>query len=380
MIDDYDVPYDEDPYGTPPPKGDWPPNTYWNDKTKVWNVLPPPKNDKQIARYKRLGINANSSNPGGYDHTWGYGDSGTEADYLDPWGDTEEDQWLKSVYEKQGWTLPSEEGPPPPPPGNGDGPSIGTPGEPYGEYKYFGTDPHQDWDVDLGYLRPAPSFEFEAEPWVAPEPFTYPAYEQPAAYQKPEDFSYAPFVAPSAAEVLAEDPGYQFRLGEGLRAMEAGAASRGTLRGGGTLKGLMDYGQSAASQEYEKAYNRRLQDYQTNLGREQQAYATNLGAGQWGYGANVDVGRDAYALQRQNALESAMLAQKNAYDAYVTNYANAYQQSRDRYQPEFQTWQQDQAARGQAARDRWDRQWEAYTYSQPSGTAVHLAGLPSSTQ
>ena len=380
MYENFDVPFEIDPYGNAPPrslsreKKDWPPNTYWDDKAKVWKVLKPPKNDKQIARYKRLGINASSENPGEYDPTWGF------DTVPNPWGPTEEDQWLKSVYEKQGWTLPPKDGTPTPTPVNGEAPSIGTPSEPYAEYKYFGTDPHQDWDVDLGYLRPAPSFEFEAEPWVAPEPFTYPAYEQPEAYQKPEDFSYAPFVAPSAAEVLAEDPGYQFRLGEGLRAMEAGAASRGTLRGGGTLKGLMDYGQSAASQEYEKAYNRRLQDYQTNLGREQQAYATNLGAGQWGYGANVDVGRDAYALQRQNALESAMLAQKNAYDAYVTNYANAYQQSRDRYQPEFQTWQQDQAARGQAARDLWGRQWEAYTYAQPSGTTFYQAGLPAATQ
>jgi len=344
-----------------------PPNAKWDDETKAWVIL-------------------NPDDPG-YDPSWGYTDAEGNPRILDPWGDTKEDKWLRSVYKEQKWTIPDRcpEGhrwhqrkkkcvPQPGPNGPDD---LGDDGEgsTYGEYKYFGTDPHQDWEVDLGYLRPAPPFEFEAEPWVAPEEFTFPTYEQPAAYQKPEDFSYAPFVAPSAAEVLAEDPGYQFRLGEGLRAMEAGAASKGTLRGGGTLKGLMDYGQSAASQEYEKAYNRRLQDYQTNLSREQQAYATNLGAGQWGYGANVDVGRDAYTLQRKNALESAMLAQKNAYDAYVTNYTNAYQRARDRYQPEFQTWEQEERARSQAARDQWDRQWDAYTYAQPSGTTIYQSGL-----
>jgi hypothetical protein len=354
MIDDSDVPYDEDPYGTPPPKGDWPPNTYWNDKTKVWNVLPPPKNDKQIARYKRLGINANSSNPGGYDHTWGYGDSGTEADYLDPWGDTEEDQWLKSVYEKQGWTLPSEEGPPPPPPPpNGDGPTE-VPTEDYGTYRYFGTDPHQDWEVDLGYLKPAPQFEFEAEPWVAPEAFEHPAY------QRPEDFSYAPFVLPSGEEVLTEDPGYQFRRDEGLRAMEASAARRGTLLGGATIKGLIDYGSNVASQEYEKAVNRRLQGYQTNLGREQQAYATNLGAGQWGYETNLGAAERAYGTQAENA-----------YNEYITNYNNRYGLAQDRYKAPFRTWEEEQLAGRQASRDQWGRQWDAYEYGQPSGTTMY---------
>jgi len=340
-----------------------PPNTKWDDETKAWVFLSP--DDPE------------------YDPSWGYTDAEGNPRILDPWGDTKEDKWLRSVYKEQKWTIPDRcpEGhrwhqrkkkcvPQPGP----DGPDDPGGDDEYsaGEYKYYGTDPHQDWDVDLSYITDAPPFEFEAEPWEAPEEFRYPAFEPLPAYERPAEFSYAPFVAPTAEEVLTEDPGYQFRLGEGLRAMEASAARKGTLLGGATLKGLFDYGSNAASQEYEKAYNRRLQDYSTNLAREQQAYGMNLGAGQWGYGANVKSAQDTYGLQRENAYQNALLAQQNAYNAYVTNYNNMYQQAQDRYRPEFQSWSNQQLAAGQAERAKYDRQWDAYKYAQPSAEAMFM--------
>ena len=54
---------------------------------------------------------------------------------------------------------------------------------------------------------------------------------------------------------LETTPGYQFRLGEGLKALERSAASRGTLLTGGTLKGMQRYAQDVASQEYDKRVN-----------------------------------------------------------------------------------------------------------------------------
>ena len=61
------------------------------------------------------------------------------------------------------------------------------------------------------------------------------------------DFSMADFEA---------DPGYAFRLSEGMKALERSAASRGRLLSGETLKGIQRYGQESASQEYGNAYNR----------------------------------------------------------------------------------------------------------------------------
>lgn len=63
------------------------------------------------------------------------------------------------------------------------------------------------------------------------------------------------------------DPGYQFRLDEGRRALETSAAARGGLLSGRTLKDLTSYGQGLASQEYQNAYNRFNNDQTTIFNR-----------------------------------------------------------------------------------------------------------------
>lgn len=63
---------------------------------------------------------------------------------------------------------------------------------------------------------------------------------------------------------LTEDPGYNFRLQEGLRALQNSAAARGGLLSGGTAKSINDYAGGSASQEYQNTYNRALQNYNTN--------------------------------------------------------------------------------------------------------------------
>jgi len=52
------------------------------------------------------------------------------------------------------------------------------------------------------------------------------------------------------------DPGYAFRFKEGLKAVDRSAAARGGLLGGNQIRGLVDYGQGSASQEYTNAFNR----------------------------------------------------------------------------------------------------------------------------
>lgn len=52
------------------------------------------------------------------------------------------------------------------------------------------------------------------------------------------------------------DPSYQFRLGEGLKALDRQAAARGGLISGGALKAAQRYGQDFASTEFGNAYNR----------------------------------------------------------------------------------------------------------------------------
>ena len=52
------------------------------------------------------------------------------------------------------------------------------------------------------------------------------------------------------------DPSYQFRLGEGMKALERTASARGGLISGGALKAAQRYGQEFASNEFGNAYNR----------------------------------------------------------------------------------------------------------------------------
>jgi len=71
----------------------------------------------------------------------------------------------------------------------------------------------------------------------------------------------------SAAD-FQTDPGYAFRLSEGMKALDRTAASRGGLLSGATLKGAQRYGSDLASQEYGNAYNR----FQTNRATQSQEY------------------------------------------------------------------------------------------------------------
>ena len=64
------------------------------------------------------------------------------------------------------------------------------------------------------------------------------------------------------------DPGYAFRLSEGLKGMNATAAARGGLLSGNALRAGQEYGQQLGSQEYQNAFNR----YQANRAAQAQEY------------------------------------------------------------------------------------------------------------
>lgn len=89
------------------------------------------------------------------------------------------------------------------------------------------------------------------------------------------------------------DPGYGFRMSEGMKALERSAAARGGLLSGATLKGIQRFGQDLGSQEYMNAFNRyqteraaRLQPLQSLAGVGQTT-ANTLGAAGTNYGQNV---------------------------------------------------------------------------------------------
>lgn len=72
------------------------------------------------------------------------------------------------------------------------------------------------------------------------------------------------------------DPGYAFRLAEGLKGINANAAARGGLISGNALKAAARYGQQMGSEEYQNAFNR----YQVNRSNQLQPLMSLAGLGQ----------------------------------------------------------------------------------------------------
>ena len=132
-----------------------------------------------------------------------------------------------------------------------------------------------------------------------------------------------------------QDPGYQFRLSEGLKQLGHAAGARGGLISGQTMKGMQDYAQGSASNEYQNAFNR----YQTNrqnqlqplgnLMSSGQAAASNQ-AGQAGqYGANagnmmMQAGQATAAGQMgaANSINNALSSSASAYGNYLQSNQN----------------------------------------------------------
>jgi len=73
-----------------------------------------------------------------------------------------------------------------------------------------------------------------------------------------------------------QDPGYAFRLNEGLKQINSQARARGGAVGGRTMMGIQDYAQGLASQEYGNAFNR----YQTNRANQLQPLGSLMTSGQ----------------------------------------------------------------------------------------------------
>ena len=105
-----------------------------------------------------------------------------------------------------------------------------------------------------------------------------------------------------------QDPGYSFRMSEGLKALDRQAAARGGLISGGALKASQRYGQDLASQEYMNAFNR----YQTNRANQLQPLESLMGRSQTAAQLLGTAGQN-YASGAGQALQNVGMAKGSAY-------------------------------------------------------------------
>lgn len=106
------------------------------------------------------------------------------------------------------------------------------------------------------------------------------------------------------------DPGYEFRLGEGLNALEAGAAARGGLYSGAAMRDALKYGQDYASQEFGNIYNRLAGVAQSGLGAAQMSGNASMQAA-------GNVGNALGAMG--NAQAAGYIGQGNAWNSGIGN-------------------------------------------------------------
>ena len=124
-----------------------------------------------------------------------------------------------------------------------------------------------------------------------------------------------------------QDPGYAFRMAEGMKALERSAAARGGMLSGAALKGIQQYGQGLASQEYQNAFNRyqtaranTLNPYQSLAGVAQSSANTLTGAaGQLGQSIGSNI------IGAGNAAAAGQIGTANAIASGVGQGINFYQ-------------------------------------------------------
>lgn len=112
------------------------------------------------------------------------------------------------------------------------------------------------------------------------------------ADQAQQNGSFGDLTRNFTAQDFQADPGYEFRLGEGMKGIENSAAARGGLLSGAALKAAGQYNQNFASNEYQNAYNR----FNTNQTNTYNRLASLAGVGQTANSAVQSAGQN-YANQ-----------------------------------------------------------------------------------
>jgi hypothetical protein len=127
----------------------------------------------------------------------------------------------------------------------------------------------------------------------------------------------APLVA-ATGQSYTQSPGYDFRFGQGLRAIDNAASARGMVGSGARDKALMRFGQGVAADDYNNWWNRQaslagIGQTATGQGNELAgAYGANL-AGIYGQGANAQA---AGQIGQANAVTNALTNGLTLYGQY----------------------------------------------------------------
>jgi hypothetical protein len=203
-----------------------------------------------------------------------------------------------------------------------------------------GVDPFTGGRINASARFQSPVQPFDMGEWKTPEAFQpttgFSAERMSGlpAYQGPGEFAAPNFNDPNDPAAQA----YKFRLDQGQQMLENSAAAKGVLRTGGTMKDLINYGQGAASQEYQSAWDRAMQQYQTEaqlglaghqmqmdqaFGTYDRNYNAGLAENEIAYGRAAseydrNLGMNERAWERN--FDAGMAQNREAYGRYASEY------------------------------------------------------------
>ena len=114
------------------------------------------------------------------------------------------------------------------------------------------------------------------------------ALQEIGRLMKPGGYFSEDFTFPLSA--FEADPGYQFRLGEGMKALERSASGRGGVLSGRAGKEFERFGQRLGSEEFGQSYLRAFNEFTQNRGARFNRLAALAGIGQTAVGTGSQVG------------------------------------------------------------------------------------------
>ena len=178
-----------------------------------------------------------------------------------------------------------------------------------------------------------------------PSPGDYPRVDLPQfdrpepvafrEYRQGDPFSFEDFRAPTLEDARNE-PGYEFARSEGLRGLSNLNAAKGLSRTGGAYKGVVDWGNRFAEQNYGNVYNRAASTYglrrsnafENYVGNEANRHSTYLANRDTHYG-NVDrTFSQAYDTFRANT-ENQISEFNPEFRAHELSFDEMYRRWRD---------------------------------------------------
>lgn len=119
-------------------------------------------------------------------------------------------------------------------------------------------------------------------------------------------------------EDLADEPGYQFGMDQGMQALDRGAAARGNYLSGAALKAGQRYAQDYAGTKFNDAYQR--DNNNKNRAFNWLAGLTNVGQNSAAQQASANqqnaTAQGNLAIQQGNAMSAGLVGAANAYTGY----------------------------------------------------------------